>query len=165
MKKLLEVVNQYQDQDGRVLSEPFYQLPSQSELPDYYEVIRRPMDFVKIEERIEKEKYRDLDTLEKDFMLLCKNAQQYNEDGSLIYEDSIVLQSVFTNARERLEQEPDDPEDELDESLNADDDNSRMSTASSTSSAKKKKKEDKGSKSSKKKKKSKYVDSEEEDDD
>ena len=65
MKKLLEVVNQYQDQDGRVLSEPFYQLPSQSELPDYYEVIRSPMDFVKIEERIEKEMYKDLDTLEK----------------------------------------------------------------------------------------------------
>ena len=37
-------------------------------------------------------------------MLLCKNTQLYNEDGSLIYEDSIVLQSVFTNARERLEQ-------------------------------------------------------------
>ena len=37
-------------------------------------------------------------------MLLCKNTQQYNEDGSLIHEDSIVLQSVFTNARERLEQ-------------------------------------------------------------
>jgi hypothetical protein len=40
----------------------------------------------------------------QDFMLLCKNTQQYNEDGSLIFEDSIVLQSVFTNARERLEQ-------------------------------------------------------------
>ena len=37
-------------------------------------------------------------------MQLCKNTQQYNEDGSLIYEDSIVLQSVFTNARERIEQ-------------------------------------------------------------
>ena len=37
-------------------------------------------------------------------MLLCKNTQMYNEDGSLIFEDSIVLQSVFTNARERLEQ-------------------------------------------------------------
>jgi SWI/SNF-related matrix-associated actin-dependent regulator of chromatin subfamily A protein 2/4 len=36
-------------------------------------------------------------------MLLCTNTQQYNEDGSLIFEDSIVLQSVFTNARERLE--------------------------------------------------------------
>ena len=44
----------------------------------------------------------------KDFMQLCKNTQQYNEDGSLIYEDSIVLQSVFTNARERIEQVGDD---------------------------------------------------------
>ena len=40
----------------------------------------------------------------QDFMQLCVNTQQYNEDGSLIFEDSIVLQSVFTNARERLEQ-------------------------------------------------------------
>ena len=37
-------------------------------------------------------------------MVLCKNTQHYNEEGSLIFEDSIVLQSVFTNARERLEQ-------------------------------------------------------------
>lgn len=43
-----------------------------------------------------------MDSLEKDFMLLCSNTQKYNEDGSLIYEDSIVLQSVFTNAREKL---------------------------------------------------------------
>jgi SWI/SNF-related matrix-associated actin-dependent regulator of chromatin subfamily A protein 2/4 len=43
-----------------------------------------------------------LEDLEKDFMLLCSNTQKYNEDGSLIHEDSIVLQSVFTNAREKL---------------------------------------------------------------
>lgn len=44
-----------------------------------------------------------MDDLEKDFMQLCKNAQFYNEDASLIHEDSIVLQSVFTEARKRLE--------------------------------------------------------------
>ena len=38
-------------------------------------------------------------------MQLCKNAQIYNEEASLIHEDSIVLQSVFTNARQRLEAE------------------------------------------------------------
>lgn len=38
-------------------------------------------------------------------MQLCKNAQTYNEEASLIHEDSIVLQSVFTNARQRLEEE------------------------------------------------------------
>lgn len=36
-------------------------------------------------------------------MLLCKNAQEFNMESSSIYEDSIILQSVFTNARERLE--------------------------------------------------------------
>ena len=39
MKKLLEVVMQYEDRDGRILSEPFYKLPSRKELPDYYEVL------------------------------------------------------------------------------------------------------------------------------
>jgi len=47
--------------------------------------------------------YVDFDDLEKDFGQMCKNAQLYNEEASLIYEDSIVLQSVFTNARQRLE--------------------------------------------------------------
>merc|ERR1712106_1040376 len=112
MKKLLEVVMQYEDSDGRILSEPFYRLPSRKELPDYYEVIRKPVDIAKIQQRIDDEKYEDMDALERDFMILCKNTQHYNEDGSLIFEDSIVLQSVFTNARERLEQEPDEPEEE-----------------------------------------------------
>jgi len=44
-----------------------------------------------------------MDELDRDFMQLCKNAQVYNEEASLIHEDSIVLQSVFTSARERLE--------------------------------------------------------------
>lgn len=118
-------------------------------------------------------------------MLLCENTQKYNEDGSLIFEDSIVLQSVFTNARERLEQvglmdhflvicfksafvfvsdvgiqEPDEPDDE--EELMDVDEESRMSMGS-TSSKKSKKKEKDGSKSAKKKKK-KIVETDSEDD-
>jgi len=156
MKKLIDAVVGYEDSDGRILSEPFYKLPSRKELPDYYEVIRKPVDIAKIQKKIDEEHYDEMDALEKDFALMCKNTQQYNEDGSLIFEDSIVLQSVFTNARERIEQEPDEPDDE--------DENSRMdvdedSRASSTGSAKKK---DKG-RSSKKKKKV-VVSSEEEDD-
>ena len=38
-------------------------------------------------------------------MQLCKNAQIYNEEASLIYEDSVVLQSVFMNARQYIENE------------------------------------------------------------
>lgn len=51
--------------------------------------------------------YEDLNDVESDFMLLCRNAQEYNEEASIIYEDSIVMQSVFLNARERIETEAD----------------------------------------------------------
>lgn len=40
-------------------------------------------------------------------MLLCSNAQKYNVDGSLIYEDSIIMQSIFTKAREHAEKNED----------------------------------------------------------
>merc|ERR1712032_1583172 len=162
-KKLIEVVMQYEDSDGRVLSEPFYKLPSRKELPDYYEVIRKPVDIAKIQKRIDEEHYEEMDALEKDFALMCKNTQQYNEDGSLIFEDSIVLQSVFTNARERIEQEPDEPDDDEEEMMEQDEE-SRMSMGSTSSTKKSKKKDKDGSKSSKKKKK-RVVDSDEDDDD
>jgi len=164
MKKLIEVVMQYEDSDGRVLSEPFWKLPSKKELPDYYEIIRKPVDIAKIQQRIDDDKYDDMAALQRDFMLLCENTQKYNEDGSLIFEDSIVLQSVFTNARERLEQEPDEPEDEEDvpEPMEQDDE-SRMSMSSTSSKKAKKKKDKDGSKSAKKKKR--VVDTDDDDDD
>ena len=36
---------------------------------------------------------------------MCKNAQAYNEEASLIHEDSIVLERVFANARAKVEAE------------------------------------------------------------
>lgn len=98
--------------DGRLLSEPFMKLPSRRELPDYYEIIKKPMDINKIITRIDEQKYVDFAELERDFMQLCQNAQTYNEEASLIYEDSIVLQSVFTNARLRLETDGDTDNDD-----------------------------------------------------
>merc|ERR1711915_680776 len=118
---------------------------------------RKPVDIAKIKQKIDDDKYEDMDALERDFMILCKNTQHYNEDGSLIFEDSIVLQSVFTNARERIEQEPDEADDDDDSSrLDMDED----SRASSGSSARKKKE----GRSSKKKKKQIVYDSDEDDD-
>ena len=118
MKKLLSFVIHYQDSDERVLSDAFMELPPRKELPDYYDVIRKPVDIKKIKSRISSHRYRSLDDLQEDFMQLCRNAQTYNMEGSLIYEDSIMLQSVFTKARENFEKtdesfaEEEDNEDE-----------------------------------------------------
>ena len=88
-----------------------------------------------------------MDALQKDFLLLCQNTQVYNEDGSLIHEDSIVLESVFLSARKRLEEdEANNPEadngdnDEI-EDINED---SMMSTGSRSGSGSARKRKSKG---------------------
>ncbi|XP_037536783.1 probable global transcription activator SNF2L2 [Nematolebias whitei] len=102
MNTIIDTVINYRDGSGRQLSEVFVQLPSRKELPEYYELIRKPVDFKKIKERVRNHKYRSLGDLEKDVMLLCQNAQTFNLEGSQIYEDSIVLQSVFKSARQKI---------------------------------------------------------------
>ncbi|KAK1117792.1 hypothetical protein K0M31_015728 [Melipona bicolor] len=105
LKKLLMAIVNYADSTGRILSKPFMKLPSRRELPDYYEIIKKPLTINKLLQNIENGKYVDFDELEKDFMQLCRNAQIYNEEASLIYEDSVALQSVFVNARQHIENE------------------------------------------------------------
>lgn len=115
---------------GRQLSEVFIQLPSRKELPEYYELIRKPVDFKKIKERIRNHKYRSLGDLEKDVMLLCHNAQTFNLEGSQIYEDSIVLQSVFKSARQKIAKE-EESEDESNEEEEEEDEEESESEAKS----------------------------------
>jgi len=59
--------------------------------------------------------YNSFDDLERDFIQMCRNAQKYNEEASLIHEDSIVLETVFANARVRLEQDSEPAEEEEEE--------------------------------------------------
>ncbi|XP_051785503.1 probable global transcription activator SNF2L2 isoform X3 [Erpetoichthys calabaricus] len=115
MNAIVETVINYKDSSGRQLSEVFIQLPSRKELPEYYELIRKPVDFKKIKERVRNHKYRSLGDLEKDVMLLCHNAQTFNLEGSQIYEDSIVLQSVFKSARQKIAKDEESEEESMDE--------------------------------------------------
>lgn len=116
MRKIVDGVIKYKDSaSGRQLSEVFIQLPSRKELPEYYELIRKPVDFRKIKERIRGHRYRSLADLERDTMLLFQNAQTFNLEGSLIYEDSIVLQSVFTSLRQKIEKEEESDGEESEE--------------------------------------------------
>ncbi|KAL0965218.1 hypothetical protein UPYG_G00278300 [Umbra pygmaea] len=102
LNTLVDMVINYKDGLGRQISKGFVQLPSRKEVPEYYELIRKPVDFRRIRERVRNHKYRSVGDLEKDIILLCHNAQTFNLEGSQIFEDSIVLKSVFESARQRI---------------------------------------------------------------
>ncbi|XP_013144254.1 PREDICTED: probable global transcription activator SNF2L2 [Papilio polytes] len=113
LKSIMKKVIDFTDDGGRLLSEPFMKLPSRRELPDYYDIIKKPLDIKKIMNRIEEGKYSDITDLERDFFTLCANAQTYNEEASLIYADSVRLRNVFIEFRRRYDaaQNSDDSDD------------------------------------------------------
>lgn len=43
--------------------------------------------------------------MEKDFYLMCSNAQTYNEEESVLYKDSVTLFQVFRQAKVEAESE------------------------------------------------------------
>jgi len=57
----------------------------QKEYPDYYEIIKRPMDMQKIIQRIISNQYRSIEEMVSDVALMFDNACKYNEPDSLIY--------------------------------------------------------------------------------
>ncbi|KAG5841116.1 hypothetical protein ANANG_G00196180 [Anguilla anguilla] len=144
MNAIVDTVINYRDGSNRQLSEVFVQLPSRKELPEYYELIRKPVDFKKIKDRVRNHRYRSVGDLEKDVMLLCHNAQTFNLEGSQIYEDSIVLQSVFKSARQKIAKEEESDDDSADE--DEEDEESESESKSVKVKIKLGKKDDKGKK-------------------
>jgi len=79
------------DPQGRAYSELFMELPSREEYPDYYQFIRHPVCFGDIERRLDSKSYINPHALVVDLRLMLDNAQFYNEEGSLVWNDAQAL--------------------------------------------------------------------------
>lgn len=73
----------------------FMEKPSKKAYPDYYEVIQHPIDMNTIEQNIKTDRYGTLDDVVGDFRLMFLNCRKYNEEGSMIYEDSNILERAL----------------------------------------------------------------------
>lgn len=77
-------------------------LPSRTDYPDYYEVIKRPLDLGKIGVRLKENLYESLDDLLSDLVLVFDNACKYNEPDSQLYKDALTLQHVALQTKLEL---------------------------------------------------------------
>ncbi|XP_011065297.1 PREDICTED: protein polybromo-1 isoform X2 [Acromyrmex echinatior] len=96
-------------EDGRQPMLMFMEKPSKKLYPDYYQVIAEPIDMLAIEANIKAEKYQNENELIQDFKLMFNNCRQYNEEGSLIYEDANILEKVLMDKVKELGPLPDNP--------------------------------------------------------
>lgn len=83
------------DAGKRLIIGPFVKLPSKRDFPDYYVIIQTPICMNNILSHIKKEEYNSLGDMRKDFDLLIRNCQTFNEDGSILYQDAKTMDVSF----------------------------------------------------------------------
>lgn len=105
LQELFNKVKDYVDNKGRILSTPFMKLPHKNDYPDYYEVITRPMDLLKIQQRLQSNPCCSVDEMFSDLTLVFNNACVYNEPDSQIYKDAVTLLRVCNEGRSELNEE------------------------------------------------------------
>ncbi|MCL4115458.1 UNVERIFIED_CONTAM: hypothetical protein GTU68_053573, partial [Idotea baltica] len=102
IKLLFNAIRDFKDIDGRHLSEVFLKLPPKTLYPDYYEVIKQPIDLDRILYKWKNGAYSSLDDIMADLTLMFQNACRYNEPESQIYRDALTLQRLSLQKRLEL---------------------------------------------------------------
>lgn len=102
-EELFSAVMTATSDDGRQLSAMFELLPSKSAYPDYYEIVSEPIDLKQIASRIQNQEYNTMGELEKDLLLMVRNARMYNAPGSQIYKDANTLRKIITTKKSEID--------------------------------------------------------------
>uniref|UniRef100_A0A673BGV1 Protein polybromo-1 n=1 Tax=Sphaeramia orbicularis TaxID=375764 RepID=A0A673BGV1_9TELE len=103
LEQLLDAVVAYTEPTGRLVSELFQKLPSKVQYPDYYAIIKEPIDLKIIAQKIQMGHYRSVGAMAKDIDLLVKNAKTYNEPGSQVFKDSNTIKKIFAQKKSEME--------------------------------------------------------------
>ncbi|XP_022096369.1 bromodomain adjacent to zinc finger domain protein 1A-like [Acanthaster planci] len=76
-------------------SRPFLSAVSKKAVPDYYKIIKRPMDFASMQTKVNAMEYRTATEFVADVQLIFTNCQQYNQPWSDTYKSGTKLRTFF----------------------------------------------------------------------
>ena len=66
-------------------------------------MIEKPIDLKTIATKVQSNEYTNLNQMEKDLMLMFKNATSFNEPGSKIYKDAKTLKKIVSSKKIEIE--------------------------------------------------------------
>ncbi|XP_023319103.1 protein polybromo-1 isoform X2 [Trichogramma pretiosum] len=138
--QLYDAIRTYKKDDGSLLCDAFIRVPKRRQEPSYYEVVTNPMDFLKVQQKLKTDEYKDMDELAVDIQLMVSNAKAFYSRTSQEYKDAIELWDLCISTKNRIseenEEEPtrgrprsrktisrhDDADDAIENTINSDED-------------------------------------------
>lgn len=103
MFAILNKVTTYDDGRGYSVAYPFMDLPTEEVAPGYFSIIRLPMSFNMVHQRIPS--YPSMEAFINDVQQIVTNAHTYNVDGSQICLDIDALAGIFQHQCNLVAQE------------------------------------------------------------
>ncbi|KAJ7610806.1 RSC complex protein [Roridomyces roridus] len=83
------------DDNGRILSDIFMELPSKKDWPSYYIQIKRPQCLEAILKRLKRKEYITSTDFADDVELVFSNAMEFNLEHTQIWDDAVNLRDAF----------------------------------------------------------------------
>lgn len=108
IKAVLKGIRKFKDKAGNMKIRHFERLPDKAEYPEYFVEIKEPIALDSIKKKAKRKKYQSLEQFMKDLDLLFKNAMQFNQDGSEIYQDAKSLHAEAVKLLDIEKAKPDD---------------------------------------------------------
>jgi histone acetyltransferase len=96
LRKLLDQVR------GSAHSWPFLKPVAIDEAPNYYDVVKEPMDLETVGKKLDTDKYTQIDEFVHDITLICNNCRYYNRKTSVYYKAAEDLEKQFKQLMTRI---------------------------------------------------------------
>jgi hypothetical protein len=75
--------------------------PVPQDVPGYYEMIKEPMDFSTMKNKVENNVYQNWEEFEEDFELSFNNAKTFNTKHSIYYQEAVKLQRSLQRLKKK----------------------------------------------------------------
>ncbi|KAJ1311623.1 hypothetical protein OPQ81_010100 [Rhizoctonia solani] len=106
------------------IASPFYEPVDATYVPNYYKVIKKPMDLSTMRRKLENNEYPNANAFHNDFKQMMRNCQQFNPPGTVVYIAGQEMDRIFKEKWKNLPplRQP-SPEDEDDADSSEDETN------------------------------------------
>lgn len=85
-----------------MLCDNFIRAPKRRQEPSYYEIVKDPIDLLRVQQKLKTDSYEDVEELTADMELLVSNAKAFYKPESDEYEDACTLWDVFNLNKSKL---------------------------------------------------------------
>ena len=100
IKEIFDEIKAYRTPvDNRLLSETFTRLPTKRGNADYYELVKEPIDLLKISQKIKFDQYKSYAEFDADMVLLVSNAKLFHKKPAQEHKDACALMDLYVRLK------------------------------------------------------------------